>query len=124
MSKIDSFQDVNCWKKSREVRLFVMQLVKKFPNDEKYALISQIRRASRSAGNNIAEGYGRFHHQENIQFCRIARGSLYETIDHLLVAGEEGYISKEEYFEGRNLILSAVTILNGYINYLKKAKKG
>lgn len=123
MNKIESFQDLNCWKKAREVRLFVMKLVKKFPNDEKYALTSQIRRASRGATNNIAEGYGRFHYQENIQFCRIARGSLYETIDHLLIAGEEGYISKEEYYECKKIILDTVKILNGYIKYLSNAKK-
>jgi len=53
-----------------------------------------MRRASRSVNHNIAEGYGRFPFQENIQFCRIARGSLFETLDHGIIALDEGYISK------------------------------
>ncbi|WP_232825708.1 four helix bundle protein [Algoriphagus litoralis] len=53
--------------------------MKKFPAEEKFALSLQIRKSSRSITNNIAEGYGRFFYQENIQFCRISRGSLTET---------------------------------------------
>lgn len=79
-------------------------------------------RASRSATANIAEGYGRFHDQENIQFCRHSRGSLFELIDHLIVASEENYISDETLKELKSEIQACVAILNGYINYLSKAK--
>lgn len=114
------FRDLECWKACREVRLNVETLVKKFPADEKYQLTGQIRRASRSACANIAEGYGRFHFKENIQFCRIGRGSLYETSDHLEVAMENGYITDLEFREAQNLVEKASSILNGYINYLQK----
>ena len=73
--------------------------------------------------NNIAEGYGRFHFQENIQFCRQGRGSLLETLDHLLIAREEEYIDETDLASGRHLIEKTTTILNGYINYLTEAKK-
>jgi four helix bundle protein len=53
-------------------------------------------RASRSPTANIAEGYGRYHFQENIQFCRQARGSLYELIDHVTAALECEYLTHEE----------------------------
>lgn len=76
-----TFEDLEVWKKGRDVRLFVQDVVKKFPAEEKFALSLQIRKSSRSITNNIAEGYGRFFYQENIQFCRISRGSLTE-IEH------------------------------------------
>ncbi|SEF58596.1 four helix bundle protein [Algoriphagus boritolerans] len=75
---IRTFEDLEVWKKGRDVRLFVQTVVKKFPAEEKFALTLQIRKSSRSITNNIAEGYGRFFYQENIQFCRISRGSLTE----------------------------------------------
>ncbi len=70
--------------------------------------------------NNIAEGYGRFHYQENIQFCRISRGSAYETIDQLIEAEDEKYITSSEMKEIRELINTFIKVLNGYINYLKR----
>lgn len=62
----------------RELRNEEKILIKGFLDHEKYELVSQMRRASRSVTHNIAEGYGRFHYQENIRFCRISRGSLHE----------------------------------------------
>lgn len=73
-------------------------------------------------GNNIAEGFGRYHYQENIQFCRIARGSLNETLDHGIVALDEQYISELDLKELRKIHDKTLLILNGYINYLKKSK--
>jgi len=81
-----------------------------------------MKRSARSVTNNIAEGFVRYHYQENIQFCRVSRGSLHETLDHLMIALEEGYINIEKYEEGKKLILDAIAILNGYINYLERAK--
>jgi four helix bundle protein len=78
-------------------------------------------RCLRPVTNNIAEGYGRFNYQTNIQFCTISRGSLYETIDHLIIAEEENYISADELANRKEQINKCLAILNGYINYLKKA---
>ncbi len=124
MGTFKSFEELACWKEARKLRLFVKDsLITKFPSFEKYDLISQIRRSSRSVGANIAEGYGRFHFQENIQFCRIARGSLFETLDHGIVALEEGYISEEDLNELRIIHNKTLLILNGYIKYLKNQKE-
>ena len=123
MSEIQSFEDLNCWKKARELRNKIRELIEKFPAHEKYELVSQMRRASRSVTHNIAEGYGRFHYQENIQFCRVSRGSLYELQDQLITALDEGYISEEAYIKYKNQVVECLAILNGYINYLKRAKK-
>jgi four helix bundle protein len=85
-------------------------------------LIDQIIRASRSVTANIAEGYGRYHYREFAQFYRQGRGSLYEMIDHLIVACDEGYISNEELNRLKREIQECLAILNGFINYLLKAK--
>ena len=98
------------------------ELIKRFPNFEKYDLASQMRRASRSVTHNIAEGYGRFHYQENIQFCRISRGSLHELLDQFITALDEEYITKDEYVSYRKLVTKCLGLLNGYINYLIKQK--
>jgi four helix bundle protein len=97
-------------------------LCKKFPAEEKFRLADQMIRASRSSTNNIAEGYGRFHFQENIQFCRQSRGSLFELIDHVLVAEECEYINNNEKEKLIDHIASAIRLLNGYIKYLRKRK--
>jgi len=119
-----SFEELSCWKEARNLRLFIKDtIITQLPNSEKYALTDQIQRSSRSVGNNIAEGYGRFHFQENIQFCRIARGSLFETLDHAIVAFDEKYISEKELNELRKIHNKTLLILNGYIKYLKSQKE-
>ena len=123
MSEIRSFEDLECWKIGIEIRKLSMQIVRKLPSEEKYDLGRQLKRASRSITANIAEGYGRFHFQENIQFCRISRGSAYEKIDHLIVASEESYIAQIELNNAKELINKFLRVLNGYINYLSNAKK-
>lgn len=121
-NKIRSFEDLECWKVGAELRRFVSQLVKTFPKEEQFDLTSQMKRASRSVTHNIAEGYGRFHYQENIQFCRQARGSLYELSDQFIVAFDEKYITNEELIKGKEQINKSLALLNGYIKYLMKAK--
>jgi four helix bundle protein len=121
---IRTFEDLEVWKKAREVRLFFQTVVKKFPAEEKFALTLQIRKSSRSITNNIAEGYGRYFYQENTQFCRISRGSLTETLDHMIVAFDEKYINEAELNEFRVLHDDCLRLLNGYISYLQKAKTG
>jgi len=124
VSNFKSFEELGCWKEARNLRLFVKSsLIAKMPNTEKYALIDQIKRSSRSVGNNIAEGYGRFRYQENIQFCRIARGSLFETLDHGIIALDEEYISEKNLNELRAIHNKTLLILNGYIKYLKNQKE-
>ena len=123
MSSLRSFEDLECWKSARELRIFVSQhILSKFPNEEKYALTSQLKRSSRSIGDNISEGYGRFHYQQNIQFCRISRGLLCESLNQVITAKDEKYIDENLLLEFRAIFEKTQSILNGYINYLGKAK--
>ncbi len=117
-----SFEELNCWKKTASLRRRISALVKTFPAEEKYRLTDQRSRSSRSAPAQIAEGFGRFHYQENIQYCRQARGSIFELIDPLISAKEEMYISDDVFNDVRNEIDDSLAMLNGYINYLVKAK--
>jgi len=82
---MDNFYDLEVWKEARKLRNSVFKLTKKFPEYEKYKLADQVIRSSRSVTQNIAEGHGRFHYQENIQFCRTSRGSLSEPLIILFV---------------------------------------
>ena len=120
---LKSFEDLECWKAARELRIFVSQnIISKFPIDEKYALTSQLKRSSRSVSDNIAEGFGRYHYQENIQFCRIARGSLTESLSQVITALDENYIEEDLLQKFRERFERTKAILNGYINYLARTK--
>lgn len=123
MSRLFSFEELECWKEAVDLRKRISAIVKNFPPEEKYKLNDQLIRASRSVTANIAEGFGRFHYKENAKFCRNSRGSLNEIIDHLIVAHEEQYISDKELTELKIKTNKCILILNGYIKYLLKTKK-
>jgi len=120
------FTTLNAWIKCREVKLFFYNKILNYlPKEEKYNLDFQIRKASISITANIAEGYGRYHYQEGIQFYRISRGSLYELKDHLISCFDIGYITAELKLEGERLIEDAKVTLNGFINFVKgRIEKG
>lgn len=122
METIRTFEDLECWRACRQLRLFVSQTIcPAFPKNEQYGLDSQIKRAARSTTANIAEGFGRYHFRDNYKFCSNARGSLYEVLDHLLTARDEGFIQEETLAEGRKLFEKAKGLLNGYMNYLSRS---
>lgn len=119
---IQTFEDLEVWKEGVKLRRMISELIKTLPKSEQYLLSDQMKRASRSVTANIAEGYGRFHYQENIQYCRQARGSLYELLDHLSVCVDENYMTKALYGEIREQTIITIKLVNGFINYLNKAK--
>ena len=122
-NKYQSFTDLNVWKEARSFQLFIFNLSKSFPPEEKYKLSDQIIRSSRSIAANIAEGHGRFHFQEQIQFCRQARGSLSQVLNHIYTAFDCNYISKEQVIEVENKADLLLKLVNGYIFYLKNQKQ-
>ena len=115
-----NFQQLDVYKISQEYIKEIYQVTKKYPSDEKFGLIDQIRRAAVSITANIAEGCGRYHSKDFTQFLRIARGSSYEVVALLDVSLNLEYISKKEY---DGLLIKADRInkmLNGLINSIKK----
>jgi four helix bundle protein len=123
MSKIESFEDLFVYQKAREFSRKIAKLIKELPESEKFKLKDQMTRARRSITNNIAEGYGRFHYQENIQYCRQSRGSICEVVDDLIECLDENYIDENKCRSLKDEAYSLMKILNKYIAYLQRAKK-
>ncbi len=117
-----SFTDLETWKQARKIRLWVSEMVKGFPTEEKYRLADQVIRSSRSIGNNLAEGHGRYYYQDNIRYCIMARGSLSETMDHIIIALDEKIIDQQTYNNFQTEYEQCLKLLNGYIQYLKSKK--
>ena len=117
------FTTLDAWKKARVLKLFFYkEVIPLLPSEEKFNLNVQIRKASVSGTANISEGYGRYHHQEAIQFYRISRGSVYELKDHLLSCYDCDFVSKEIFEKGITLIEDTKMVLNGYIKYINSQK--
>ena len=110
------------WKHARRLRQEIYRVAGDFPSQEKYGLSSQIKRAACSVTANLAEGYGRYSYQENVQFCRQSRGSLYELRDHLTTALDAGYIRQEKYEQLESMAMSAIKLVNGYIRATRSLK--
>ena len=118
------FTSLHAWKKARAVRLFFYEeVLPKLPNEGKYNLGIQIRKAAVSSTANIAEGYSRYHYKEGIQFYRISRGSQGELRDHLISCLDARFIGEELFTKGDVLLDEAGATLNGFINYIRKSLK-
>src|SRR5437667_11554131 len=114
--KIDDFE---LYRVAREFRKRVYRLIRELPSEEKYALASQMRRAAISVTNNIAEGHGRWHYQENIQYCRTSRGSVDELMDDLNICQDESYGDQALIGQLKVDAYELIRRLNGYIAYLR-----
>ncbi len=100
----EGFEGLEVWQSAHKLRILThRKIVPRLPKDEKFDLAFQIRKFSKSIGANIAEGYGRFYYQDNVRFCFMARGSLDETIDHLIDARDLDYLDQGLYSEARSL---------------------
>ena len=94
--KIESFTDLNVWKEGHKLVVMTYKITKGFPKEETYSLIDQMRRAAASITANIAEGFGRQTYKEKVQFYYMAKGSLSELKNFLLIARDVGYLSEED----------------------------
>jgi four helix bundle protein len=118
-----TFEDLEVYKSAREYRKKIYSLAKQLPEFEKYNLADQMRRAAVSLTNNIAEGHGRFHYQENIRFLRQSRGSLEELIDDINTCTDEGYAELSWLDNLKKEGYELLKKLNGYIKYLRNRKQ-
>ena len=119
---IRSFEDLEVYKLAREFSRKVGKLIQKLPPVEDYNLKGQMRRAKLSVTNNIAEGYGRYHFQENMQYCRQSRGSICELIDDFNECYDNGYIDQGYRDELKSDAYQLIKVLNGYIASIKRQK--
>ena len=122
---VQGLRRLQVWVRAKDFALEIYKRVLPLlPPEEKWNLNQQLRRSSLSISANIAEGYGRFYYQDNVRFCYSARGSLEETLSHLIFAFESGFVPEELYQELEQEGEEIDKMLNGYIGYLKKSKKG
>jgi four helix bundle protein len=94
--EVESFRDLRTWQEARRLVIEIYRITDKFPVEERYRLVAQIRAAAVSVAANIAEGMGRGSLNDLCRFIKIARGSVQEMISHLILSGDLGYISQEE----------------------------
>jgi four helix bundle protein len=115
MQTIQKFTDLTTWKASHEAVLSIYDLTKKFPKDELFGLISQMRRAAVSITSNIAEGFGRHTFKDKVHFYYQARGSLIELRNQLIIARDVSYITETDYVNTDNLLETSQKLLHGLI---------
>ena len=120
MGEINSYRDLDVWKQSRQLVKSVYQLSRSFPKEEQFGLTNQLRRAAISVPSNIAEGSGRNHSKDSIQFFFIARGSLYEIETQLIISFDLEYISDSHLKEVLEQVTRCKKLINGFINYFQK----
>jgi four helix bundle protein len=118
------FEDLKCWQLARQLMLACHQLAHRLPSSERYDLASQIRRSSKSGMANISEGYGRYHYLDSLRFYYFARGSINETINHIITAHDLHYIDQAEFQKLYRLGREAERTLNGYINFVRRQQQG
>jgi four helix bundle protein len=118
------FEQLELWKTVREFKKEISKEAKKWPAEEKFKLIAQIIRSSRSINELLAEGHGRFTFADQLHFCIQPRGSLSETINHLIDAFDDEYISEERlnYFKENGKEIER--LFNGYIAYRRNQRDG
>jgi len=85
---------MSVWQEAQEFAVAVYKVTKHFPEDERFGIISQLRRASSSVSANIAEGFGRSSKKDTAHFYHIARGSLLESKNFIYLSARLSYIDK------------------------------
>jgi four helix bundle protein len=118
-----AYTDLDVWQRSRKLASLVYSLTKNFPKDELFGLTNQLRRAAVSVPSNIAEGCGRQHITEAVQFFFIARGSLYELETQLYISFDQHYLNEADLKNGLEEITACKQMLHGFINYYRSLKK-
>jgi len=118
--KIRSFRDLDIWKRSVDLAERIYATTKIFPPGEVYGLTRQLRRAAVSVPSNIAEGFGRFHNKEYIQFLFMSLGSCAEITTQLIIAQRLGYIKNND---AENLVSEVEQISKMTMSLIKKLRQ-
>src|SRR6266516_6371217 len=117
-SDFQTFEDLEVYKVARQFRKVMYAVTRRLPDFEKYDLGSQIRRASVSLTNNIAEGHGRYHFADQVRFFLGSRGSLQELVDDLNVCADENYLGAEKIETLKGEAWRVLGLINGYLRSL------
>ena len=121
MATIRRFEEIEAWKKGRELRKAIYRHSKRGEFAKDFALKDQIRRAAISVASNIAEGFERGGNKEFIQFLSYAKGSCGEVRDQLYVALDESYVSEAEFNALQETCLEVGRLIAGFMDYLTQS---
>src|SRR3990167_2631666 len=119
----DDFKKLKIWQQSHELMLKVYEITTRFPKEETYNLISQLRRAALSVPANIAEAQGRYHYAESIHFLYNARGSAEEVRSLIAAAYDLSYIDNTVYTQLEEDYSGLIMGINSFIKSLRKQAK-
>ncbi|NIS74117.1 MAG: four helix bundle protein [Deltaproteobacteria bacterium] len=122
MSTFKSFEEIEAWQKARKLSREVYAITRREPFSQDFHLRSQILKSSISVMSNIAEGFERGGTREFQQFLTIAKGSAGETLSHLYVALDRGYITGDVFGMLHAKSIDVIRMLGGLIRYLKKSQ--
>jgi four helix bundle protein len=119
MSDTSTFKDLDTWESSLNLALKIYHTTENYPREERFGLVSQLRRAANSIGANVAEGYGYYHYKNKLRFYYQARGSIKEVEHFLYISYNLEYLSLKELRDILDLSLQTEKLLNGLIRYVK-----
>ena len=123
MAEIKTFRDLIVWQKAHALVIFIYEITKKFPRQEEYGLISQMRRAVISIASNIVEGFKRKTIKDSLSFYNISESSLEELKYQLLISKDLGYITEKVYKTGLGKCEEVGKLLNAWIQSQKRNLK-
>ena len=115
------YKQLDAWQITMDLVEQVYLLTKDYPKEDIFGLTSQTKRAAISVPANIAEGIGRQYKKDTLQFLHIARGSLYELETLFMIAVRVGSLTDKKFQPAASLVEKAMQVLNGLINYYKRA---
>ncbi|KKP97468.1 MAG: hypothetical protein US25_C0002G0013 [Candidatus Moranbacteria bacterium GW2011_GWE1_36_7] len=107
------------YKQSERIEIFLHKFTEKFPVDERYRMVDQIRRASNAISSNIAESYGRYSYKEKVRYMHIARGEASELRQLIIRAQKKNYIKEDSMKFVEEKITELMKGINGYIKFLR-----
>ena len=113
-----SFEKLNVWVNSKELVTEIYKLTRNFPDEEKFGLTNQLRRASISIASNLAEGTSRQTNKDKAHFSTMAFSSLMEVLNQLIIAKDLNYISNSDY----NNLRTHIEKISNMLNALRKSQ--
>ena len=117
---LQTYKELKVWQKAIDLVEQGYLLTKSFPSEERFGLVSQMRRAAVSVPANIAEGYGRTHRGDYLRYLSVSRGSLLELETHLVIAGRLGLVSKDVEKDLEQRVQEVDRMLYGLIESLSE----
>jgi four helix bundle protein len=111
--RVYSFEKLDSWQQARQLSVWIYKATKNFPSEEKFGIISQMRRAAISIASNIAEGTSRKTAKDQSHFSTIAYSSTIELLNDLIIAKDLAFLTNESYIEGRVLIEKQTLMIAG-----------